>query len=97
MEYYQWLIKKVREIYQPTFNALFCRIKDLESVVDSTDEKIVLGTNSISFGSSAPSDGDWSQGDIVFNTGASAGGFAGWICVTSGTPGTWKTFGVISA
>ena len=24
-------------------------------------------------------------------------GFQGWICVTAGSPGTWKTFGVISA
>jgi hypothetical protein len=36
-------------------------------------------------------------GDIVWNTGAAASGFSGWICVTAGTPGTWKTFGVISA
>lgn len=32
MEYYQWIVKKVREIYQPTFNALFCRVKALETL-----------------------------------------------------------------
>lgn len=45
----------------------------------------------------APTTGTWSQGDIVWNVTATAGGFAGWICTTAGTPGTWKTFGVISA
>jgi hypothetical protein len=45
----------------------------------------------------APTTGTWRQGDIVFNGAATAGGFAGFICVTAGTPGTWKTFGVISA
>lgn len=44
----------------------------------------------------APTTGTWQQGDIVWNSGATAGGFAGWICTTAGTPGTWKTFGVIS-
>jgi len=37
------------------------------------------------------------QGDIVWNSGATAGGYAGYICVSSGTPGTWKTFGLISS
>lgn len=45
----------------------------------------------------APTTGTWQQGDILWNATASAGGFAGWICVTAGTPGTWKTFGAISA
>ena len=39
----------------------------------------------------------WEQGDMVFNTSPTAGGSAGWICTTGGTPGTWKTFGAISA
>lgn len=37
------------------------------------------------------------RGDIVYNATPSAGGTFGWICVTAGTPGTWKTFGAISA
>ncbi len=41
--------------------------------------------------------GTYEQGDIIWNTGAAASGTAGWICVTAGTPGTWKTFGAISA
>ena len=47
--------------------------------------------------SAAPTAGAWSLGDIVYNTAPTAGGFVGWVCVTAGTPGTWKTFGAISA
>ena len=43
-----------------------------------------------------PTTGSWGRGAIVWNINASSGGFAGWICVTAGTPGTWETFGVIS-
>lgn len=52
-------------------------------------------------GLAAPSTGTWQQGDIVWNSAATPDGgispFAGWICVASGSPGTWKTFGAISA
>ena len=46
--------------------------------------------------SAAPVSDTWSQGDIVFNSAPTAGGFIGWVCVSGGTPGTWKTFGAIS-
>ena len=36
-------------------------------------------------------------GDICWDATPSASGFVGWICTTAGTPGTWKTFGTISA
>lgn len=47
--------------------------------------------------SAAPTTGTWLQGDIVFNTAPTAGGTIGWVCTSAGTPGTWKTFGAISA
>jgi hypothetical protein len=47
--------------------------------------------------STVPTTGSWVRGQIVWNTAPTAGGFAGWICTASGTPGTWKTFGAISA
>jgi len=43
-----------------------------------------------------PSTGAHGVGEIVFNADPIAGGFIGWVCVTAGTPGTWKTWGVIS-
>jgi hypothetical protein len=49
------------------------------------------------FGIAIPAAGAWNRGDIVWNVNASAAGKVGWICVTTGTPGTWKAFGVIDA
>lgn len=45
----------------------------------------------------APSTGAHVVGEIVFNVDPIATGFVGWVCVTAGTPGTWKSWGVISA
>jgi len=45
----------------------------------------------------APATGRWRVGEVVYNTAPAAGGFVGWVCTTSGSPGTWKTFGAISA
>lgn len=53
-------------------------------------------TRVIVYGSAAPTDGTWLQGDQVLDETPSAGGFVGWVCTASGTPGTWKTFGAIS-
>lgn len=56
------------------------------------------GTKKIHFSqAAAPTTGDWTRGDIVYFTNPSAGGFVGAVCVASGTPGTWKSFGAISA
>lgn len=49
------------------------------------------------YGIAAPTTGTWNAGDIVWDITPSATGFIGWVCVTAGTPGTWKTFGSISA
>jgi len=49
------------------------------------------------YGGAAPVSGTYAEGDIVWDTSPSAGGHIGWVCVTAGTPGTWKTFGAITA
>ena len=49
------------------------------------------------FASAAPVAGTYVVGDIVYNTAPTAGGTIGFVCVTAGTPGTWKTFGAIAA
>jgi len=41
-------------------------------------------------GTSAPTGGTWKRGARVWNLSPSAGGPAGWMCVSDGTPGTWK-------
>lgn len=44
-----------------------------------------------------PANGEWLRGDRVLNLTPSAGGTVGWVCVTAGSPGTWKTFGTIAS
>lgn len=44
----------------------------------------------------APTTGTHAVGEVVFNADPISGGFIGWVCVTSGSPGTWKSWGVIS-
>jgi Pectate lyase superfamily protein len=44
---------------------------------------------------SIPTSGTWIKGDIAYNTNPTPGGYVGWICTVSGTPGTWKGFGLI--
>jgi hypothetical protein len=57
----------------------------------------VRGGKTHIFDTAAPVSGTWAVGDIVWNTTPTAGGFIGWTCTTAGTPGTWKTFGAVSA
>lgn len=56
-----------------------------------------LGLLTRAYGEAAPTTGTWVRGDIVYDITPSASGFIGWVCVAPGTPGTWKTFGAISA
>jgi hypothetical protein len=58
---------------------------------------LVLGVTKFRMGAAAPASGTWAVGDRVFNSAPVAGGTEGWVCVTAGTPGTWKTFGTIAA
>jgi len=45
----------------------------------------------------APTTGAHVRGEIVLNSAPSASGTIGWVCVTSRTPGVWKTFGAIAS
>lgn len=61
-------------------------------------ERAGIITNAIRkfWGSAAPTSGTCARGDIIYDNTPSAGGYIGWVCVTAGTPGTWKAFGAIS-
>jgi pectate lyase-like protein len=48
-------------------------------------------------GTAAPTAGAWNRGDIVWNSSPSASNPPGWMCVTAGTPGTWKAFANLGA
>lgn len=49
------------------------------------------------YGTAAPTTGAHIVGEVVWNSAPAASGTIGWVCTTAGTPGTWKTFGAISA
>lgn len=51
----------------------------------------------IPYQSSAPSSGTWVAGDIVLNSAPAANTTPGWVCVTGGTPGTWKAMALLEA
>lgn len=53
------------------------------------------GTKGAGTRAAAPSTGTHTAGEMVNNADPIAGGKAGWICVTGGTPGTWKAYGGI--
>jgi hypothetical protein len=58
---------------------------------------LTIGTQKLVLGAAAPVAGTWALGDTVINTAPAAGSYWGWVCVSPGTPGTWKTFGPISS
>ena len=51
----------------------------------------------VAVGSEAPTTGSNNIGDIVYNNNPEAGGWMGWVCIASGTPGIWNRFGKIEA
>jgi len=56
---------------------------------------ITASGNALLFDTSKPAFAAWAAGDKVENTNPSSSGYAGWVCVSSGTPGTWKGYGLI--
>jgi hypothetical protein len=55
------------------------------------------GDNSWNYNAAAPVAEYWHVGTRVYDTAVAAAGFIGFVCTTAGTPGTWKTFGAVSA
>jgi hypothetical protein len=49
-------------------------------------------------GDTTPPSGTWVAGDRIFySSGVAAGGYTGSVCITGGSPGTWKRFGAAEA
>ena len=48
-------------------------------------------------GTAAPTEGTWARGDQIRNAAPISGGYLGWVCITAGTPGTWRAYGAISS
>lgn len=43
----------------------------------------------------APTAGNHTLGEVIYNSNPSSGSPIGWVCTASGNPGTWKAFGTI--
>ena len=57
--------------------------------VSFADKKFTTGT-------SAPSTGSFSKGDICWNQNPASDNYIGWVCTQEGAPGVWLPFGAIS-
>ncbi|WP_312697028.1 glycosyl hydrolase family 28-related protein [Sphingobacterium mizutaii] len=55
----------------------------------------VVGIKRKSYGTAAPTTGTWNVGDIYESLTTIEGGIMGWVCVASGSPGTWLPYGNI--
>ena len=57
--------------------------------VSFADKKFVTGT-------SAPTNGSFSKGDICWNSNPTSDNYIGWVCTQEGAPGVWLPFGAIA-
>lgn len=86
------LINRIPYEYdRQTFTDLFLAI---EKQVNALSEGRIYARHEAA--SVAPTTGAYAQGDIVWNSGVSATGFVGWVCITSGSPGSWTTWGAVT-
>lgn len=47
-------------------------------------------------GNSVPDTGSFQKGDIIWNSDPKPNGYIGWVCTTSGSPGIWRPFALIT-
>jgi hypothetical protein len=58
---------------------------------------LILGrTATASFGTAAPTSGQWEQNSVVVNEAAAVGVPYAWFCTAGGTPGTWTPMHILS-
>ena len=72
-------------------------VTSVESDVSlSTSGAVKFQNKKFEVGSAAPVTGSYTVGDIIWNSAPSANQSIGWVCVATGSPGQWKSFGTIS-
>jgi len=95
------IIEPGRVSYNQPFHVSIANIKfDPSSNAKVTSQLLTTDLSGwqgqIAYGSAAPTTGTWAHNDIVYNINTASAGYIGWVCTVAGTPGTWKTFGLIS-
>jgi hypothetical protein len=56
---------------------------------------VKFGNRLFANGSTAPTEGTYQTGDIVWNSTPKIDGYVGWVCIVGGLPGQWQPFGKI--
>ena len=78
------------------YGKLALNVSNPDSDVDlQVNGNIMFGGKKFINAAMAPTSGIWNKGDIAWNSQPEDTGFVGWICITGGKPGEWKTFGYI--
>lgn len=79
------------------FGKLGIGVNNVSSDVDvSINTMIELAGNKIFYTADIPATGNFTKGDIAYNSDPKPSGNIGWVCVRDGTPGEWRTFGNIA-
>ena len=68
------------------------------NVIDRSKMSLLKGISLYAFeaGNAAPTDGNHTSGEVVYNSSPASGSPVGWVCIATGNPGTWKEFGTIN-
>lgn len=88
----------------------YCENAPVDKIVNTPQDGVVTFSNYNSSGAmtdyngsvvtgraaAAPTTGTYAVGSIIYNTAPASAGYIGFVCTVAGTPGTWKTFGLIS-
>jgi len=62
-----------------------------------TERPVKFQGKKFEVGNKIPTIGLYNKGDIVWDDDPKPNGILGWICIRTGTPGEWRTFGTIGA
>lgn len=79
------------EDHETALDKLTMIVQQVQEQVDRIIRKTVTT------GTAAPSSETWKRGDLCWNSEPSADGTPGWVCITSGSPGTWKAMADLEA
>lgn len=68
------------------------------NVIDRSKMSLFKGTSlhANENGTTAPTEGNHTTGEVVYNNSPASASPIGWVCIATGNPGTWKEFGTIS-
>jgi hypothetical protein len=68
------------------------------NVIDRSKMSLLKGISLYAFeaGNAAPTDGNHTLGEVVYNSSPASGSPVGWVCIATGNPGTWKDLSTIN-